>query len=193
MDKSTDLVVLIVAIWRLGGVYVPLFTAFVPQAIAMRLEGSGCQLVVADPGQRAKLVPGPDLDADPDRRILVTGTRAPEQEGDLLLADVIATALSEPLPVSRLAARAPWCTCSPPGPRASPRASFTRSLTWPVGRGTWSSRGWPVTTLESAVFDDDLVTCRSSLPTSAHLGHRRTRDRSYSAASYLNETRSLVR
>jgi acetyl-CoA synthetase len=98
MDKSTDLVVLIVAVWRLGGVYLPLFTAFAPQAIAMRLEGSGCQLVVADPAQRAKLVPGADLEADPERRILVTGAQAPEHEGDLLLADVIDAASSEPLP-----------------------------------------------------------------------------------------------
>ena len=98
MDKSTDLVVLIVAVWRLGGVYVPLFTAFAPQAIAMRLEGSGCQLVVADAGQRAKLVPGPDLAADPDRRVLITGAQPPEHEGDLLLADVVAAASAEPLP-----------------------------------------------------------------------------------------------
>ncbi|WP_353953288.1 AMP-binding protein [Knoellia sp. S7-12] len=98
MDKSTDLVVLIVAIWRLGGVYVPLFTAFAPQAIAMRLEGSGCQLIVVDPGQRAKLVPGPDLAEDLDRRILVTGVEAPEHDGDLLLADVAAAASAEPLP-----------------------------------------------------------------------------------------------
>jgi acetyl-CoA synthetase len=98
MDKSTDLVVLILAVWRLGGVYVPLFTAFAPQAIAMRLEGSGCQLVVVDPSQRAKLVPGPDLAEDPDRRVLITGVQAPEHDGDLLLADVVAAASAEPLP-----------------------------------------------------------------------------------------------
>jgi acetyl-CoA synthetase len=98
MDKSTDLVVLMVAVWRLGAVYVPLFTAFAPQAIAMRLEGSGCRLVVVDPGQRAKLVPGPDLAADPDRRILVTGSQAPEHDGDLRLADVVAAASAQPLP-----------------------------------------------------------------------------------------------
>ena len=65
MDKGPDLVVLIVAIWRLGAVYVPLFTAFAQQAIALRLEGSGARVVVVDPGQRHKLVPGDDLPADP--------------------------------------------------------------------------------------------------------------------------------
>ncbi|WP_460434127.1 AMP-binding protein [Angustibacter speluncae] len=98
MDKSVDLVVLIVATWRLGAVYVPLFTAFAPQSIAMRLEGSGCHVVVVDPGQRDKLVPGPDLAEDAQRRILVTGHGAPEHPGDLLLTEVIGAASSEPLP-----------------------------------------------------------------------------------------------
>jgi acetyl-CoA synthetase len=35
--KSAELVTTILAIWRLGAVYVPLFTAFAPQAIALRL------------------------------------------------------------------------------------------------------------------------------------------------------------
>jgi acetyl-CoA synthetase len=98
MDKSTDLVVLVMAVWRLGAVYVPLFTAFAPQAIAMRLEGAGCHLVVVDPGQRAKLVPGPDLAEDPERRVLVTGEDPLEHDGDLLLGEVVAAASIEPLP-----------------------------------------------------------------------------------------------
>jgi acetyl-CoA synthetase len=98
MDKGPDLVVLIVAIWRLGAVYVPLFTAFAPQAIALRLEGSGARVVVADPGQRHKLVPGDDLPADPERRILLTGSDSPAHDGDLLLQEVVSAASSEPLP-----------------------------------------------------------------------------------------------
>jgi len=98
MDKSPDLVVLIVAIWRLGAVYVPLFTAFAPQAIALRLDGSGARVVVVDPGQRHKLVPGDDLPDDPQRRILLTGSDSPVHEGDQLLQDLVSAASPEPLP-----------------------------------------------------------------------------------------------
>lgn len=98
MDKGTDLVVLVVAIWRLGAVYVPLFTAFAPQAIALRLEGSGARVVVVDPAQRHKLIPGDDLPTDPKRRILLTGSEAPAHEGDQLLHELVSAASPEALP-----------------------------------------------------------------------------------------------
>jgi acetyl-CoA synthetase len=98
MDKGPDLVVLIVAIWRLGAVYVPLFTAFAPQAIALRLEGSGARVVVVDPAQRHKLVPGDDLPDDPQRRILLTGSDSPAHEGDQMLQELVSAASPEPLP-----------------------------------------------------------------------------------------------
>jgi acetyl-CoA synthetase len=96
MGKSTDLVTIILASWRLGAVYVPLFTAFAPQAIALRLEGSGAHVVVVDPGQRHKLDPGPDLPHDPERRVVVTGTGA--SHGDAVLAGLVAAASPEPVP-----------------------------------------------------------------------------------------------
>ncbi|MEU9173891.1 AMP-binding protein [Streptomyces sp. NPDC048420] len=96
MGKGTDLVTVILAIWRLGAVYVPLFTAFAPQAIALRLEGAGAHVVVVDPDQRHKLDPGPDMPDDPRRRVIVTGTAAPS--GDLMLADLVAAASPEPVP-----------------------------------------------------------------------------------------------
>ncbi|MGY1497050.1 AMP-binding protein [Streptomyces sp. QTS52] len=96
MGKSTDLVTVILAIWRLGAVYVPLFTAFAPQAIALRLEGSGAHVVVVDPDQRHKLDPGPDMPDDPQRRVVVTGAAA--SPGDTLLADLVTAASPEPVP-----------------------------------------------------------------------------------------------
>ncbi len=96
MGKSIDLVTVILAIWRLGAVYVPLFTAFAPQAIALRLEGAGAHVVVVDPDQRHKLDPGPDMPDDPRRRIVVTGTAA--SSGDASLADLVAAVSSEPVP-----------------------------------------------------------------------------------------------
>lgn len=91
MGKSVDLVVTILATWRLGAVYVPLFTAFGAEAVASRLERSGTVLVVADPEQRHK------LDHRDNRSILITGTEPVTHAGDQLLADVVAAASSEPV------------------------------------------------------------------------------------------------
>jgi acetyl-CoA synthetase len=55
MGKSVDYLVTVLGIWRLGAVHVPLFTAFAPSAIALRLNGSDARAVVCDPAQRAKL------------------------------------------------------------------------------------------------------------------------------------------
>ncbi|MFE4414916.1 AMP-binding protein [Streptomyces sp. NPDC056821] len=44
MGKSVDLVVALLGIWRRGAVHVPLFTAFGPPAIAMRLEASAAKV-----------------------------------------------------------------------------------------------------------------------------------------------------
>ena len=57
MGKRPELVVTLLAIWRLGAVHVPLFTAFATGAIRMRVEGSAARLVVTEPDQRAKLDP----------------------------------------------------------------------------------------------------------------------------------------
>jgi acetyl-CoA synthetase len=96
MGKGSELVTLILAIWRLGAVYVPLFTAFAPQAIALRLEGSGARVVIVDSDQRHKLVPGPDMPEDRQRSIIVT--RAAGLDDDAVLTDLVATASPEPVP-----------------------------------------------------------------------------------------------
>jgi len=96
MGKSAELVTVILAIWRLGAVYVPLFTAFAPQAIALRLEGSGTRVVIVDPDQRHKLVPGPDMPEDPQRSIVVAGATASDDE--LALTDLLNVASPQPFP-----------------------------------------------------------------------------------------------
>ncbi|WP_412517437.1 AMP-binding protein [Actinomadura madurae] len=105
MGKSTELVTVILALWRLGAVYVPLFTAFAPQAIAMRLEGSGARVVIVDPDQRYKLDPGPDMPDDPQRRILVAGTA--RFGDDVMLSDLIAAASPEPGPAVAVGGEGP--------------------------------------------------------------------------------------
>lgn len=55
MPKSSELVVALLAIWRLGAVHVPLFTAFGPDAAGYRIAHSSTRLVIADAGNREKV------------------------------------------------------------------------------------------------------------------------------------------
>jgi acetyl-CoA synthetase len=55
LGKGPDLPALILGIWRLGAVYVPIFTAFAAAAVAERLHDAGVSVVVTDAEQLAKL------------------------------------------------------------------------------------------------------------------------------------------
>jgi acetyl-CoA synthetase len=55
MGKSLPYVVTVLAIWRVGAVHVPLFTAFATPAIAFRVLASRCKFIVCDHSQRPKL------------------------------------------------------------------------------------------------------------------------------------------
>ncbi|QVM89707.1 AMP-binding protein [Pseudomonas entomophila] len=55
MPRTPELLVTILATWRLGAVYQPLFTAFGPKAIEHRLEQSHAKVVVTDRMNRPKL------------------------------------------------------------------------------------------------------------------------------------------
>jgi acetyl-CoA synthetase len=88
MGKSAEFVVTVLAIWRCGAVHVPLFTAFAPAAIAMRLTGSGARLVVVDADQRTKLDPSDDIPGDAPWRIITVGDQ--NRGGDLRFDDLLA-------------------------------------------------------------------------------------------------------
>lgn len=55
LEKRPELVVSAMALWRLGAVHVPLFTAFAGGAIRVRLEGAQVGLVITEPAHRHKL------------------------------------------------------------------------------------------------------------------------------------------
>ncbi|CAM3607517.1 AMP-binding protein [Pseudomonas wadenswilerensis] len=55
MPRTVELLITVLATWRLGAVYQPLFTAFGPKAIEHRLEQSGAKVVVTEPLNRSKL------------------------------------------------------------------------------------------------------------------------------------------
>lgn len=80
MGKGVDLVTVLLGTWRVGAVYVPLFTAFASEAVSSRLSGAGVKVVVADAGQAAKVPDGKWV-------LLVAGSEA--QDG---LAVQLATA-----------------------------------------------------------------------------------------------------
>lgn len=71
MGKSADFLRALLGIWHLGAVHVPLFTAFAPPAIAMRLADSEAKIVFCDDGQRHKLDPGSDIPPGPPWRVIV--------------------------------------------------------------------------------------------------------------------------
>jgi acetyl-CoA synthetase len=54
MGKSEALVVCLLAIWRLGAVHVPLFTAFAPPAISFRVTAAKARVVICDAQQLGK-------------------------------------------------------------------------------------------------------------------------------------------
>lgn len=80
MGKSLDYVVTVLGLWRAGAVHVPLFTAFAPPAIRLRLEGSDAKVVISDPGQRSKLDPGEDMPADAPWQVVTPGD-LPDADG----------------------------------------------------------------------------------------------------------------
>ena len=55
LPRTPELIITILATWRIGAVYQPLFTAFGPKAIEHRLKLAQSKLVVTDVGNRDKL------------------------------------------------------------------------------------------------------------------------------------------
>ena len=56
LPKSPELLTTLVAIWRVGAVHVPLFTAFGPDAVNYRVAHSQARLVVTDAANRPKIM-----------------------------------------------------------------------------------------------------------------------------------------
>lgn len=55
LPRTPELLVTILATWRIGAVYQPLFTAFGPKAIEHRVQMAASKLVVTDAAQRPKM------------------------------------------------------------------------------------------------------------------------------------------
>ncbi|MBD5634853.1 MAG: AMP-binding protein [Candidatus Eremiobacteraeota bacterium] len=117
MTKSADLVVTMLAIWRCGAVYVPLFTAFAAPAVAMRLDASDARVVVVDAGQRHKL-------GDTTRRVLVAGGGG--RSDDIDFEATIAAHEPQRRP-QRLGGEAPFVRLFTSGTTGDPKAVVIRA------------------------------------------------------------------
>ncbi|KHK90217.1 AMP-binding protein [Novosphingobium malaysiense] len=96
MDKSEDYVATLLAIWRLGAVHVPLFTAFAYAAIELRVSGSKAKALVFDDRYRSnlRLDGGEDLHSSG-----ITMIAAGEAEtGEIALADLFRDVPPEGIP-----------------------------------------------------------------------------------------------
>lgn len=76
LPKSPELVITVLAIWRLGAVHVPLFTAFGPDAVTYRVDHAAATVFVTDAENRGKLASDPG----PGPVVICVGPGAP---GDL--------------------------------------------------------------------------------------------------------------
>lgn len=56
LPRTPELIIMILAAWRIGAVYQPLFTAFGPKAIEHRIKMADSKLVVTDLTNREKLI-----------------------------------------------------------------------------------------------------------------------------------------
>ncbi|MET0888077.1 MAG: AMP-binding protein, partial [Mycetocola sp.] len=95
LRKGPELITTMLAAWRLGAVYLPLFTAFATPAVEFRLRTADAQVVVTDSTQRGK------LNADDGSplggwRIVVVGETA--DLGDVSYSDLIASACDSEFP-----------------------------------------------------------------------------------------------
>lgn len=54
LGKDMELIMTILAVWKIGAIYVPLFTAFESDAILHRVQDSGTELVVTNKEQKMK-------------------------------------------------------------------------------------------------------------------------------------------
>jgi len=80
LSKHPAVLPTVLGVWKLGAVYVPIFTAFAPTAIAFRLRHSGARAVVTDATNLAKL-----------REAQTLGEGLPDLRHTLVVADETAS------------------------------------------------------------------------------------------------------
>ncbi|MCB2076163.1 MAG: AMP-binding protein [Novosphingobium sp.] len=117
MGKSRSYLVVLMGIWRAGAVHVPLFTAFAPAAIALRLDGSGARMVVCDADQQHKLAPGDHIPASPPWHIVTRG----QADGRSLCLEQLLAKAGPALPAACVGGNAPLIHIYTSGTTGNPK------------------------------------------------------------------------
>ncbi|MGM5022178.1 AMP-binding protein [Tardiphaga sp. 367_B4_N1_1] len=120
MGKSTEYLVALMGIWRLGAVHVPIFTAFAPAGISFRLIRSQAKVVVCDESQQKKLLPGDDMPADGSWKVVTTANDGAGIPGSLRFSDLMA-AHAPGRPAARLGGDAPIIQIYTSGTTGTPK------------------------------------------------------------------------
>lgn len=74
LSKGPEVFISLLAIWRLGAVQVPLFTAFGPEAIEYRVTHSGAQVLITNDENRSK------LNQLADKKVITIGRHESDEE-----------------------------------------------------------------------------------------------------------------
>lgn len=81
LPKGPELFISVLAVWRLGAVHVPLFTAFGPEAISYRVEKSGANVIITDEENRGKITSELE-DSNNVKIITVTSSESDGQQSE---------------------------------------------------------------------------------------------------------------
>ncbi len=103
LPKVPELLITTLAVWRLGAVYVPLFTAFGPDAVDYRVSDSDTRIVVTNAAQRPKLSETPSYTDGKIKVITIADVRGQGVEkGDYSFWHELekATPVEKPTPVT---------------------------------------------------------------------------------------------
>jgi acetyl-CoA synthetase len=99
LPRVPELVALILATWRIGAIYQPLFTAFGPKAIEHRFQTAGTRFVATNSANRSKLAEIPNC--PPTATLVAEGSALPEDDIDLAATLSQGPHVYEPVPRKR--------------------------------------------------------------------------------------------
>lgn len=116
LPRIPALLITILATWRLGAVYQPLFTAFGPKAIEHRLIAANTKAVITDPANRSKLD-----EIEHDTLIFVTNA-GPELRPTDIDLDNLAKTQSATFEPARCSADAPFLIMFTSGTTGAPKS-----------------------------------------------------------------------
>lgn len=85
LPKGIELIYSALAIWQLGAVYVPLFTAFAAQAIQYRVQNSSTVMIITDEANRSKIASTGDfaIDTEQVKVLKIYGQETLQLDSDL--------------------------------------------------------------------------------------------------------------